>query len=361
MSRPLEGRLRVLQVLAWMIAILLAVEVAAQAREQLLSGNSILNRIVDQPQFVRDARSGLMLLRPTAVIRGQQQEIHSNSLGLRSPETSPRALPGVHRIAVIGASSVMGAYSPTNADTMPAVLESVLQRALPRSRIEVINAGIAGYKLADQRRMLEYIGEHLAPELVFVYSGVNDFAGYCRAARAVAPVASYRLPQIELPHWLMSVDLLLKNTVALRPAPRVSRRNVDALTLNLDEYRQQAEALVQAAHERGIRLVLSTNARSYRADQPLKVQEERAKTARYYNDCFNLAGLNTLYERHTAILEQTGAKFGVPVLPLGDEIPGGPEYFVDSVHFTAKGKEAVADLFAAFVLREYRDSWKGSQ
>lgn len=360
-ARPLEGRLRVLQALAWMIAILLAVEVAAQAREQLLSGNSILNRVVDQPQFVRDVHSGLRLLRPSAVIRGQQQEIRSNSLGLRSPEIAPRALPGVHRIAVIGASSVMGAYSPTNADTMPAMLESVLQRALPRTRIEVINAGIAGYTLADQRQMLKYISEHLAPELVFVYSGVNDFAGYCRAARAATPVTSFRLPQIELPNWLMSVDLLLKNTVALRPAPRVSRRNVDAQTLDLVEYRQQAEALVQAARERGIRLVLSTNARSYRADQPLRVQEERAKTARYYNDCFDLAGLNTLYERHNAILEQTGATFGVPVLPLGDEIPGGPVYFVDSVHFTAKGKAAVADLFTAFVLREYGDIWKGSQ
>lgn len=360
-ARRLAGRLRVLHVIAWTLAVLLAVELAAQVREQLLSGHSILNRVVSQPDFVRDERSGMWLLRPNAVIRGQQQEIRSNSLGLRSPELAPRAQPGEHRIAVIGASSVMGAYSPTNADTLPAVMEAQLRRLSPRSNVRVINAGIAGYTLLDQRKMLDYVAERLAPELVFVYSGVNDFTGYCRAGRSAVHVNPYRLPQFELPRWLMSVDLLLKNTVALRPAPRVSQRMVDARALDLGEYRRRVEDLVQAAQARGIRLVLATNARSYRPNQPLQVQEALARTARYYNDCFDLDGLNALYERHNAVIDEVGARLGVPVIAAGELVPGGTDYFVDSVHFTAKGKAALADLFSAYVLREYRGLWMGGE
>lgn len=353
----LKGRLRVLHLLAWTLALLFAVEVLAQAREYWLFGRSILNSIIGQPDFVVDPATGLLLLRPNAVIRGQRQEILSNSLGLRSEELPADKVPGQYRVAVIGASSVMGAYSKTNADTLPAMLMVRLRAALVGVDVRVINAGIVGYGLDDQRRMLGYLADHLSPDLVFVYPGVNDFAGYCRAARTPGLVNAYPLPQVELPRWLMSVDLLLKNTIALRPVAQVSNRVVDASTLDITAYRQRIEMLVLAARDRNIRLVLSTNARNYRPDQAPEVQQERAQTARFYNPCFDVNGLNTLYQRHNDVIDEVGAKYGVPVLHVGDRVPGEPTYFRDSVHFSTEGKALVAQIFAEYAVDKYGPVW----
>ena len=353
----LRGRLRVLHLLAWTLALLIAVEVLAQVREYWLFGRSILNSIVGQPDFVIDTATGLLLLRPNAVIRGRQQEILSNSLGLRSEELPAGKVSGQYRVAVIGASSVMGAYSKTNDDTLPAMLMARLRVALVGVDVRVINAGMVGYGLDDQRRMLGYVAHHLHPDLVFVYPGVNDFAGYCRAARTPGVVNAYPLPQLELPRWLMSVDLLLKNTVALRPVTKVSNRVVNASTLDITAYRQRIEMLVMATRDRGVRLVLSTNARSYRPDQAPEVQQERARTARFYNPCFDVNGLNILYDRHNAVIDEVGAKYGVPVLHVGDRVPGEPIYFRDSVHFSTEGKALVAQMFAEYTVVKYGPVW----
>lgn len=354
----LRGRLRVLHLLAWTLAILVAVELVAQTREYWLSGQSILNSVGDQPDFAVDPVTGLLLLRPNAVIRGRLQEIRSNSLGLRSEELPAEKARGQYRIAVIGASSVMGAYSKTNNDTLPAMLGARLRDALVGVDIRVINAGIQGYGLDDQRRMLGYVADHLNPDLFFVYPGVNDYAGYCRAATAAVHVNPYKLPQLTLPRWLMSVDLLLKNTTALRPLAKGSNWSVDASSLDVTTYRQRVEMLVLAARKRGISLVLSTNARNYRPDQAPEVQQERAQTARYYNPCFDVDGLNILYARHNAIIEEVGAQYGVPVLLVGDHVPGEPTYFHDSVHFTPEGKALVALMFAEYTVAKYGSIWR---
>jgi len=347
-----QGRLRVVSVIAWTLAILLGIELVAQVREQLLSGRSALNHLDGSPpDFTRDPVTGLRLLRPNAVIRGQVQEIRSNSLGLRSDEIPSPKPPGERRIALVGASSVMGAFSTTNDDTLPAFLQRSLQARLPAARIRVVNAGITGAALIDERRMLDYLAEHVAPDLVIVYAGSNDLTQFCREKPDPATgAAAYRLPQLALPSGLLSVDLLLKNTVSLRPVQKVSTRLVDAERLDLGRIRTQLEALIAAAQQRGIPIVLSTNATSYRREQAPDKRQRLAQTALYYNSCFDLPGLVTVNERFNALIREVAASRGVAVLPVGETVPGGPTYFHDSVHFTSAGKRLVAEIYADHVL-----------
>src|SRR5690606_20900227 len=84
------------------------------------------------------------------------------------------------RMAVIGASSVMGELATSNDETFSYILERRLESTFPGNRIDVINAGISGHRLRDQRRMIEKVVLAHEPDLIVMYSGFNDFADYCR-------------------------------------------------------------------------------------------------------------------------------------------------------------------------------------
>lgn len=245
----LIGRRRVLAILACVMVLLALVEFALQLYAHVRTGQSIWTRVESGSEFVDVPGSTLRVLRPNAVFRGSQQEIRTNSLGLRSPELPAQKEPGEYRVAVIGASSVMGAYAPSNADTVAAALERHLQHDMPGRTVHVINGGIAGADLGDQLMMFDYIAEHLQPDVALVYSGTNDFAAYCRppAPPAAAKGPQLQLPQFELPRWVMTDDMLLKNTVALRPAAKSGHRKVDPRALDLGPYRLRLEALIAHA------------------------------------------------------------------------------------------------------------------
>jgi lysophospholipase L1-like esterase len=338
----LVGRRRILAILVGVMLNLACVEFALQVYSHLRTGQSIWTRVESGSEFVSVPGSALRVMRPNAVFRGSEKEIRTNSLGLRSPELPVEKLPGEYRVAVIGASSVMGAYAHSNADTVAAALERRMQHDLPGRTVHVINGGVAGADLGDQQLMLDYVAERLHPDVAIVYSGTNDFAAYCHTAPATVAQA----PQFKLPMWVMTDDMLLKNTVPLRPAARAGHRKVDPRTLDLTPYRHRLQALVDDAQQRHITLLLATNARSYRPGQPAALQEKLAETARYYNACFDVAGLNTLYELHNDAIRQAAAARGIRLVEAGERIPGGAAHFSDSEHLNALGTDLLADLFA---------------
>lgn len=348
------GARKVTLTLAIVIALLLAFETLLQVRSQLNSGQSVFTLLSAGTSFIDDEATGLRLLRPNSVFTGERVTMRSNSLGLRSPEIPSGRSPGSWRLAVIGASTVMGLYDRDTDTTFPARLEQGLQRRFPDKRIEVVNAGIMGYTLDDQRRMLEKRVAALRPDLVVVYAGFNDFIGYCHDDKAPAVKFERQgLPLLDMPTWLFTVDSIRRRTVFLRTTAvrQTSMRNPD--DLDLRPYRQRLEALVRRAGEFGLPLVLSTNARAYRRDQALDEQLQLSRTARHFNRCFDLDGLHVLYDRHNAEIRSVALAYGIPFIPLDELIPGGERYFVDAQHFSAEGATLVGETLAAFILQHH--------
>lgn len=62
----------------------------------------------------------------------------------------------------------MGAYDADNDQTFSACLEQHLHRDFPDRQVEVINAGIVGYGLAEESRMLEKRVAPLRTDLTIV-------------------------------------------------------------------------------------------------------------------------------------------------------------------------------------------------
>jgi lysophospholipase L1-like esterase len=301
--------------------------------------------------YVYNEAAGLLLLRPSAVIEGSKARIVSNSLGLRSPEISVTPVDGVYRIAVVGASTVMGAFAARNEDTFPYLLKDALIERNPGSRFEVVNAGIPGYSLSKQRKLVENVIAGLHPHLIILYPGFIDISGYCKETTselAGTPVAR-PLPQLKMPQWLSSIDLLLKNTVVLRDAPAKQPNQKTLDDIDTQSYDEDLDKLLQAIQGRDIDLLVMTVARAYRRDMPESEQMHLSQMARYYNECFDLTALHDVADFHNQIIAEQAQSRDAPVFRTDRIIPGGAEYFGDANHFSPRGEQSVADALANFV------------
>lgn len=329
--------------IAWALCLLITAEILLQIRSQIRYGASIFNVLANETTYQFSEDLQLKLLRPGAVIEGSKAVIETNKQGLRSPDLSEKKEVGAIRVAILGASSVMGTYTRANKDIISYRLEIYLDEFFPDRRIDVINAGIAGYGLDDQRRMFENLIVPMQPDVIVWYSGFNDISGYCHK-KSKSVRAS--LPQLQLPNWLLSIELITKNSVGLRTVAAGKKDMLNPETLDLSRYGENVKRFLDTVKSRDVAMVVATNARAFRADMPLDEQLKLSETARYYNDCFDLAGLHTVYDAHNELLANLAEGYGFPVLRLDQQVPGGKTYFGDATHFSVEGSDYVAQLLS---------------
>ncbi|MEZ5529345.1 MAG: hypothetical protein R3E57_05370 [Porticoccaceae bacterium] len=339
----MSGPRKVALSVVWALGLFLVAEFALQLRSQIRYGASVFNVLSAETTYQFHEDLQLKLLRPSAVIQGSQAVIETNSMGLRSPELPVEKGKSDLRVVLLGASSVMGTYTRANEEIVSYRLEAYLDEAFPDRRIDVINAGIAGYGLQDQRRMFEELIVPMKPDLLIWYSGFNDISGYCRK-QSKSDATIRRLPQLQLPSWLLSIELVTKNSLWLRTTAASKQDVIDPESINLERYRNDVDALLSSVALRKIPMLVATNARSFRSDMPMQMQLALSETARYYNSCFDLAGLHKVYDRHNDILAERAQAYNFPVLKMDQLVPGGREYFGDATHFSVKGSDYVARL-----------------
>lgn len=331
------------------VTLFVIAEIGLQWLSYHRSGQSIFAKLQGNSHYVPDPGTGLTLLRPSVEFGGAQQSIQSNSYGLRSPEIVLEKPKATLRIAVLGASTVFGAYAANNEGTFPARLEQTLRTAHPGLQVEVINAGLPGFGLDEQAQLFDRLIARFSPDITIVYPGFNDFGIYCRAPASGERWQPQPLARVALPPWLLSVELLLKNSVSIRTLPSGLQPTIDASTLDLSAYTGRLSRLMQTLQSHGTQVLFARNARSYRPDQPLEVQLDLSTTARFYNPCFDLQGLHVLYDRHNAAIDQVAKQKNIAVLPMDRAIPGGPEYFVDASHFSERGEQVAAEWLANYL------------
>jgi lysophospholipase L1-like esterase len=98
--------------------------------------------------------------------------LKTNSVGLRNIEELNDD-PNVLRILAIGDSFTYGFYVH-NQEAFPSRLQEVLNERLAPRRVQVLNAGIPGYTIADELSYLKDKGLALNPDIVIVGFYTND-------------------------------------------------------------------------------------------------------------------------------------------------------------------------------------------
>jgi lysophospholipase L1-like esterase len=96
--------------------------------------------------------------------------VYTNTFGLRMVEDfDPRTED--QKILVLGDSFTFGPYLP-NADTYPAIMNRQIKNTL------VVNAGIAGYTITDERSLFEKRARHMRPDITILQVLDNDIYGF---------------------------------------------------------------------------------------------------------------------------------------------------------------------------------------
>ena len=141
---------------------------------------------------------------------------HGGCTGTAQP---PPALRGVRRIVALGDSITEGGGAPGGYVWL---VEQTLRAVYPRQRVRVINAGIGGQRAPDMAARFRADVLDRRPQLVTISAGVNDV-------------------------WHAFRDFAARRTYPSGALPA---------GVPLAEYREHVTAMVQAAREAGVRVLL---------------------------------------------------------------------------------------------------------
>lgn len=332
------------------IVLLIVAEVALQARAYLYGDEKAMQIVDDEGIYFFNEDYQLKLIQPNIVSDEGYRTVRSNSIGLRSPEISQSKQSDEIRVAILGASTVMGMLNPVNEETISYRLEEHLQQKFTDKKVNVINAGIAGYYFADQKIMFEKMLEPMGLDLLVLYTGLNNVSLYCLDGGVAAE--SNGLLNYSLPNWVLSIELLIKNTTILRALMPEVEQLTDPSTLNKKPFRDNFDDLLQSIKSAGVPVLVITNPRSFNREMSAEEQYEYSDFARLKDQCFSIEGLHDVYDSHNEIMIEVSTSYNTPIMRLDQEIPGGDTYFADSIHFNAAGSDFVAKLMLKTIMEQ---------
>lgn len=166
---PRSRRRRGAKVALGVVGVLVVLEIACRV---FVEGKLVPRLPGLDGSFARpDAQLGFVL------VPGDYDGTHINQLGLRGPEVQPQKAPGCRRILALGGSTTYG-NTVTTDEAYPAVLERLLAARTPAGCVEVINAGLPGASSAHHVARYRAIYAGLAPDVVTIYVGWNDYGNY---------------------------------------------------------------------------------------------------------------------------------------------------------------------------------------
>ena len=326
-------------------------ELLLQIRAHYKYGISIFNATESESPYFVNPLFGVTTLRPNNQVSGAASIIVSNSLGLRDDEIPIEKAENEIRLVYLGASTVMGAYAANNQETSSNILEQMLNSQNSSGpKYQVINAGIAGLTSYSQAKLLRKLVSDYNIDGAIIYTGLNDLTSNCKK-EPENKGKSYQLPQVTLPKWLLTYDLLVKNTVSIRSSLANEHLPKAELSINTSQYANGLNVILDVLKQNHTPSLFITNGKAYRTDQPEPEQMTLSENARYFNDCFGLKDLYIAYDKYNhEVIKVANSYDQAVLLALEDIVPGGQTYFADASHLTLKGEKILAKaILEAFV------------
>jgi len=302
--------------------------------------------------------------RPNAVLEAAGHVVHFNTRGQRVTNVRDVPVPkptGTYRVLCEGGSTTFDLLAADDAGTWPARLGTLL-----RPTADVVNGGFPGWTSLESLLSLATRDIDLAPDLVVVFSGVNDLqpAGHVPFApdyseghaeilprvTGVAPVPVRFVSRLVFVEWL-------RGRLKPRGEPAAAAGYTPSYAWNGGPKRDDIPAEAVAVYERNLRSTIAVAA-SRGARTLLVAQTARLRAGQEASDRAWLEGW-------TPGLTPTGylaglARYNAVARKLGDEgialffdpFAGeafGDVHFQDPVHFSAAGSALFAKTLAAYV------------
>ena len=280
-----------------------------------------------------------------------------NSLGFRGPEITLEKPPNTIRIVCMGGSTTFDTYVSSNDKTWTQRLEALLKQKFDLANIQVINAGVPGYRVLDNLINLQTRLLVLNPDIIIDYDGHNDV----QANRNIYLSKNLRLGEVKtldpIIKFLQEKSLLYqKATLALRyfEAARESEksRRYDVVSeTGLANFERVLSLLVYSSQRNGITVILPRVVTGFRKEMPSAEQVENAKWAFHFMRHLTLKGIFDGYDRYNQVIKKVAHEYGALYIDETAKISDGHEYFADGIHFTDKGAELVAKIIGDEILK----------
>lgn len=274
------------------------------------------------------------LLKPGARVQNHEAVLRVNALGFRGPEIALEK-GNRFRVVVLGESTTFGLILLENDRPWPEILEDLIAEELScDAKVEVVNAGIPAFTLANNVGRLDRQILPLQPDLLISYHGYNGF----HFLLEIPEVQVRRAPvSPERPSWLLE---RLETATRLRAFRRryetYDDRSEPALLADFgkSQYARHYRTLIAKARTRGIALALANFNLAIDEDSPEEV-------VRFYERVFPNARSALLANRlHTRLVRGLAAEAGVSFVDATPELDGEYQtYFADLVHFNQAGRE----------------------
>jgi lysophospholipase L1-like esterase len=302
--------------------------------------NSFMGKVATGP------RQGLLpfRLRPGSQGTLFQSRIRINSMGFRGKEI-PREKGLACRIVALGESTTFGVTLKPGDKPWPDLLDQMIQERLkPRRPVQVINAGVPAYTLAQNVYRLQTEILALKPDIVISYHGLNGFRlldGALPPVTGKAPPA-YRQRPLKL---LADCEYRLKILrYRQRHSERLTFHQPSLPSVMNSKYAQSYRQLIEMTRTNGIRLVLANFAMAVnpRSDSDVIAFYQATFPAVYGLMRANLA--------HSLMVQEFARQH--PEVRLVDTHPGldgAHEKFIDLAHLTQEGRQQLAENIFAVV------------
>ncbi len=283
-------------------------------------------------------------LKPGSTGHFFESEIKINKLGFRDREFS-REKGDQFRIVALGESTTMGLTLVADDRPWPDLLEEWLNRDLGgKRRVQVINAGVAGYSLRDSLTQLRTQILPLKPDLIVSYHGYNGFhflddtldpeerldlnaepPAVPKRPLALLAQAEYRMRLIAFrsrhSHRKLTVDLFERRKERLKDS----------------EYTRLFAELIAIADSADIPLVLLGFNMAVNEESPTEVVD-------FYRGGFPDVKYRVQANRLQDVLLRRLSRetANVTFVDTSEGLDGHPESFYDLVHLTRIGKQRLA-------------------
>jgi len=287
----------------------------------------------------------------------------------------------------LGGSTVLNREVPFEQNAVR-VLEKKLRIKYPRKHIEVINAGKDYY--TSEHSLIQYLFklQDMSPDMIIQWHGINDMyasclkegvlthgaykADYSHFFGAVSNIVfSYFRPQPVFQIKLVTVDFLIrfiKDNFFSDIIVSFKNRHIELLAkdylenkntvtvhefLSLSSYRRNISMLIELTKERKIPLILGNQPFLFKMNASVE-EVGRIISPQLYcmrqNKYYNLESLLYGIRGFNAVTKTVSEERGVTFIDLESKIPKNLEYFVDSIHYTKKGNEVIAETFYKYIV-----------
>jgi lysophospholipase L1-like esterase len=200
---------------------------------------------------------------------------HVNAQGFRGKENVSEEKPsGVLRVMAVGGSTTFDTTVSGDLRAWPARLQFYLRELAPEKRVEVINAGVPGYRDVDNLIRLETELYRYRPDVILLYEVHNDLYEALKAASGAPEGATDRPDEMPVAtpwgRWLSRSSLLYMKLINLSKVARfksagrrsavspeeMSARLAGALARGATDFARTLTAFVAVANSLGIHVVM---------------------------------------------------------------------------------------------------------